>query len=471
MSTFTVTNTNNSGAGSLRQAVLNANALSGKDIINFGGLFTDGLAHTISLTGSGLSITDDLIIVGTNPSKLTIKDDSADRVFDITSGVTSAINGLTITNTYNSYNGTPGGGGISNEGVLTLNNSVITGNIVYHNARDLDGNTIGAGGGIYNAGSLTVNYSTISNNSATDVFYESSYGGGIYSTGSLTVKCSNITGNTSGYEGGGIFSEQSLKTGINSNSIFVNYSTITNNSAAESGGGIFSVGGTVNYSTINNNSARGAGGGIYLLEGTMSHSTISGNFAPIGGGIFSVGGTVSYSTISDNSVYSDSDGIGGGIFSVGGTVSYSTISGNFAGNGGGIYAESNVIISHSTISGNSAHFGGGGIYAESNVIISHSTISGNQAHFGGGIYNNGILTVGNSTIRHNRAFGIELSSGAKESGEGGGIYNYSADYTTATLNYSTIACNFDTPEEDSNKFIKLDNLVGKFINIGSVVRV
>ena len=469
MSTFTVTNTNNSGAGSLRQAVLDANALTGKDIINFGGLFTDGLAHTISLTGSGLSITDNLSIVGTNPSKLTIKDDSADRVFDIVSGVTSAINGLTITNTYNSYNDTPGGGGIYNEGVLTLNNSIITDNIVYHNARDLDGNTIGAGGGIYNAGSFTVNYSTISNNSATDVFYESSYGGGIYSTGSLTVNYSNITGNTSGYEGGGIFCEQSLKTGINSNSIFVNYSTITNNSAAESGGGIFSVGGTVNYSTINNNSARGAGGGIYLLEGTMSHSTISGNFAPIGGGIFLQEGTVSYSNISDNSVYSDS--IGGGIFLVGGTVSYSTVSGNFAGNGGGIYVESNAIISHSTISGNFAG-NGGGIYAESNVIISHSTISGNQAHFGGGIYNNhGILTVGNSTIRHNRAFGIELSSGAKESGEGGGIYNYSADYNTATLNYSTIACNFDTPEEDSNKFIKLDNLVGKFITKGSVVRV
>ncbi|MHC5916974.1 MAG: hypothetical protein ACYTXE_39735 [Nostoc sp.] len=115
MSTFTVTNTNNSGAGSLRQAVLNANALSGKDIINFSGLFTDGLAHTINLTGSGLSITDNLIIVGTNPSKLTIKDDSADRVFDIGKGVTATINGLTITNTYNGSNGTPGGGGISNE--------------------------------------------------------------------------------------------------------------------------------------------------------------------------------------------------------------------------------------------------------------------------------------------------------------------------------------------------------------------
>ncbi|MHC5863511.1 MAG: hypothetical protein ACYTXK_42345, partial [Nostoc sp.] len=111
--------------GSLRQAVLNANALSGKDIINFGGLFTDGLAHTISLTGSGLSITDNLIIVGTNPSKLTIKDDSASRVFDIASGATATINGLTITN---SYDGVAGGGGISNEGVLTLSNSIITGN-------------------------------------------------------------------------------------------------------------------------------------------------------------------------------------------------------------------------------------------------------------------------------------------------------------------------------------------------------
>lgn len=95
MSTFTVTNTNNSGAGSLRQAVLDANAMTGKDIINFGGLFTDGLAHTISLTGSGLRITDNLTVEGINPSKLTIKDDSADRVFDIGSGVTAAINGLT----------------------------------------------------------------------------------------------------------------------------------------------------------------------------------------------------------------------------------------------------------------------------------------------------------------------------------------------------------------------------------------
>ncbi|MEH2383465.1 MAG: hypothetical protein V7K27_32025 [Nostoc sp.] len=103
--------------------------------------------------------------------------------------------------------------------------------------------------------------------------------------------------------------------------------------------------------------------------------------------------------------------------------------------------------------------------------MSDSTISDNQAHLGGGIYNNATLTVGNSIIKHNKAFGIELSSGKKESGKGGGIYNNSTYYATATLNYSTIACNFDTPQEDSTKFIKVDNLVGNFIKKGSLVKV
>ncbi|MEH1792762.1 hypothetical protein, partial [Nostoc sp.] len=189
---------------------------------------------------------------------------SASRVFDIASGVISAINGLTITNTYDGSNGTPGGGGISNEGVFTLNNSIITGNTVYHNAIDFYGNTNGDGGGIYNTGSLTVNYSTISNNSASDVLSANGDGGGIYNTGSLTVNYSNITGNTTG-DGGGIYSDQDLKTDIKPNSVSVNYSTISHNSSAESGGGIYLYDGQVNYSIITNNSAGDRGGGILLL--------------------------------------------------------------------------------------------------------------------------------------------------------------------------------------------------------------
>ncbi|MHC5598489.1 MAG: beta strand repeat-containing protein [Nostoc sp.] len=736
MSTFTVNNTNNSGAGSLRQAVLNANTLTGKDIINFGGLFTDGLAHTISLTGSGLSITDDLTIEGTNPSKLTIKDDSATRVFDIHSGVTSAINGLTITN---SYNGAEGGGAISNKGFLTLSNSIITGNSAKGSKiTDIYGRyLLGEGGGIYNAGSLTVNYSTIADNTALQG------GGGIYNAGgSLTVNHSTIADNTASTDGGGIFCGYSNATITTVNystiagntvssgdgggiyntggSLTVNHSTITNNTASSGGGGIgdfYGSGGgiyntdslTVNYSIISNNTANSGGGGIDGSDNSntiVNHSIISGNTASSGGGIYidisggiqtlsvsnssisdntatSSGGgigvgdygagqgditiTVSNSIISGNSagaygggIYDGADGIGtyndtgaiiidipgltpntlnitnsiisnnsagadgggiynyselqyeipnstsstinvinsiisgnsagvdgggiynfgmitvtnstisgntalkggGGIYNGGFTypgyrspdsvaygnltvsntsisgnhastgggiynngilsVSYSTISKNYATDyGGGIYNSSfnefsisypdnyfkldssryNILgivtVSHSRISDNTAGTSGGGIYNDADqdfgkidyfikgtdliatitydglgiVKVSNSSITGNQAQFGGGIYNNATLTVGNSTIRHNKAFGIELSSGAEESGKGGGIYNANLSYATATIDYSTIACNFDTPEEDSNKFIKLDNLVGKFITKGSVVRV
>ncbi len=410
MATFTVTNTNNSGAGSLRQEILDANALIGKDIINFGGLFNDGLAHTISLTGSSLNITDDLTIQGTNANLLTIKDNSASRVFDIASGITSAITGLTITN---SYNGTAGGGAISNEGVFTLNNSIIS------------GNTAQFGGGIYNTGSLTVNHSTISGNTA-------QFGGGINNRGQTTVNYSSIAGNDGDF-GGGIISGSFSGNSSSNISLTVNYSNISDNQASNLGGGIENgdSNGTVNHSTISNNKVTpgGEGGGIFNNGTlTLSYSSISGNSAPLGTG----GGIFNYGTL---------------------TVSYSSISGNSAGeHGGGISNESSF-------------------YTQSTIAIKYSSIHDNQAHFGGGIYNTNTLTVSNSTIKHNRAFGIELYfvDRGYESGEGGGIYNNISG--TATLDYSTIACNFDTPQQDSTKFIKLDNLVGKFIKKGSFVRV
>ncbi|MGV0106063.1 right-handed parallel beta-helix repeat-containing protein [Nostoc sp. DSM 114160] len=464
MATFTVTNTNNSGAGSLRQEILDANALTGKDIINFGGLFNDGLAHTISLTGSSLNITDDLTIQGTNANLLTIKDNSASRVFDIASGITSAINGLTITN---SYNGTAGGGAISNEGVFTLNNSIIS------------GNTADNGGGIYNTGSLTVNYSTINGN---DVNGDNAKGGGIYNTGSLGVNYSSITGNDGDFFGGGIY---------NTGSLTVNHSTISGNTALF-GGGINNGGQTtVNYSLIAGNDGD-FGGGIdsgSTLSGnsssnislTVNYSNISDNEASaLGGGIRNGDGnaTIDHSTISNNKL--TPGGAGGGIFNNGTlTLSYSSISGNSVplGTGGGIFNYGTLTVSYSSISGNFAGEHGGGIYNEtflhtqSTIAIKYSSIDDNQAHLGGGIYNTGTLTVSNSTIKHNRAFGIELEFGdhGYESGEGGGIYNDISG--TATLDYSSIACNFDTPQYDSTKFIKLDNLVGKFIKKGSFVRV
>ena len=66
MATFTVTNTNDSGAGSLRQAILDANALAGADTITFNISGTG--VHTInvgSAVASSMTITEAVTIDAT----------------------------------------------------------------------------------------------------------------------------------------------------------------------------------------------------------------------------------------------------------------------------------------------------------------------------------------------------------------------------------------------------------------------
>ncbi|MEH2467711.1 choice-of-anchor Q domain-containing protein [Nostoc sp.] len=319
MSTFTVTNTNSSGTGSLQQAILNANALTGKDIIKFGGLFTDAIADTITLAGSPLSITDDLKIDGTGADLLTVSGNNASGVFDIGSHATVEIKGLTITEgNGHGYYEIFGGGGIYNQGTLTLSNASISSN----NAE--------TGGGIYNTGTLKVSNSTISDNTA------GYYAGGIYNDGgTLTVSNSTISGNNGGSSyysdgfGGGIYNRGGTAT--------VSNSTISNNSGGD-GGGIYNSGTLlVNNTTINGNSIfayvghSDIGGGIYNSGiATVTNSTISGNKAHFGGGIYNNGGTltVSNSTITLNTAfglelvhYSGYEyGDGGGIYNSNGTI-------------------------------------------------------------------------------------------------------------------------------------------------------
>src|SRR5262245_49177858 len=68
LSTFTVLNLADGGAGSLRQAVLSANANPGADGIDF----APGLSGTITLTGGQLSITDDLRIDGPGAAQIAV---------------------------------------------------------------------------------------------------------------------------------------------------------------------------------------------------------------------------------------------------------------------------------------------------------------------------------------------------------------------------------------------------------------
>src|SRR5262249_2851895 len=93
LSTFLVSNLADSGDGSLRQAVLDANANPGANKITF----ASGLQGPIALTSGELDITNALTIVGPGADQLAVSGSDTSRVFAIAAGVTAEIDALTIT--------------------------------------------------------------------------------------------------------------------------------------------------------------------------------------------------------------------------------------------------------------------------------------------------------------------------------------------------------------------------------------
>ncbi len=203
---------------SLRDALLEAAATGGGNITfdstNFGGpttiFLTKGVlgipsATTIAgaTTGSGATLTNLVTVDGNNAS----------GIFRVSSGVTGAsIANLTIQHSDNA--------GIQNAGALALTGDSITSNT----------NTSGTeGGGIDNNGTLTLSASTISGNTA------GNFGGGIANTGTLTMSDDTVTGNSASSSGGGIY---------NSATLVVSDSTLSANTAGlpSGGGGIDNMG-------------------------------------------------------------------------------------------------------------------------------------------------------------------------------------------------------------------------------------
>jgi hypothetical protein len=169
--TITVTNTNDSGPGSLRQAIAGAN---NGDIIN-----AADVSGSIELSSGELLVNKNLTINGPGAEKLAVENTRLSRVFEIASGEIVTISGLAINNGQAVV-----GGGIYNAGRLQVMGCSISDN----EAGELREN--GLGGGIYNAtdAEITITNCSINGN-------EADQGGGIYNAGSMQIASTTVSDN------------------------------------------------------------------------------------------------------------------------------------------------------------------------------------------------------------------------------------------------------------------------------------
>ncbi len=254
-----VANANDSGTGSLRQAI--SDAVSGDTIT-----FDPSLSGQIIRLSSTLSIEKDLIIDGSALNQNvkingdTNRDQFGDvRIFSVAQNVTGELRNIDIE--YGNYSG---------------------------------GSVIG-GGGILNKGNLIISACIIDNNRA-------NYGGGIYNYLNATLTISNsILSNNVGFSGGGITNIGTLQI---TNSTFVNNSIDNNGS-----GSAIQAGGksTIRNSTFNNNS--GGNGALYHMSNNSADYFFSENNTFRSNSPYAIFNRNGNGVINNNTIYANKGGI------------------------------------------------------------------------------------------------------------------------------------------------------------------
>lgn len=390
------------GDCSLRAAIQEANATASSDTI----ILPAG-TYVLTITGQledaaaqgDLDILNDLTLQGAGADTTIVDARKIDRVFHITATAQVTLTGLTIQN--GSDNGYLGGG-IRANGALTLIDARLTAN--YSSA---------SGGAIASQKTLVLmNTDVISNRSG--------FGGGIYATGPLTMTGGQILSNSVSSGGGGVRA---------SGSAFLSGTLLRGNHADSTS----SSGGGLNFS----------GSRLQLMNVTLISNTAQSE----GGGLTSNGATILNNVIISGNVASDgvTHGEGGGIrFRGTGVLELNdvTISHNQGtAGGGGIFTEGPIRLNRVTLSDNRGGSFGGALFISGTttlVVMTNTTVSGNSldAGAGGGIYNVGVLSMTNATVVSNTAPAF-----------GSAIYNagplYARNTIIAKSPGSVQACNGD----------------------------
>ena len=404
---FTVTNNNDSGAGSLREAIANANA---GDTIDFDGSLAN---QTIALTSGELEIGvgKDITIDGANAANLTISGNNASRIFHVASTSANPTD-VTFANLTLANGKTDERGGA----IRTRHQAkLIIDNVDFTNNTADDG-----GGAIYSAfeGRVTVSDSKFEGNEAIAGNDERGAGAiGFFGPDRLTVTNSDFIDNR-GINGGAINSLNGET--IIENSRFINNDTLAATFATGEprdflrgfGGAIYNdrastnnpaTSGTIRItdSVFEGNSGRGEGGAAYLFTDPRDRviiegSTFEGNEskALTGGGAGGKAGGVI--------VLTDSGSQNQGL-----TITDTTFANNTAeAQGGALWLmRTPTTVTNSVFSGNQApnNFGGAMAVYEAGIDINHTTFANNQAKFSGAFSqaSDNLATVANTIFANN----------------------------------------------------------------------
>lgn len=435
-----------------------------------------------------------LLIVGSGAGVSTIDANMIDRVFDVANGSSLRLENLTVTG--GQLTGVKDGAGIRSEGLLSLSNTEITGNVGDGNGGAVYTSSVSTMTTLSAAVTLTTTSISVANvgvfpatpgffilvgneqmlveaiNATTNVLTVSRGANestpathSINATVSLlnlSVSTSTLSGNSADF-GAGVF--------IDDGTVAMVATTLQGNAASTDGGGIYNdrnASLTVSGSTVLSNTAGRDGAGFYNNASAtidIVDTTVTGNIAArSGGGLFNE--IVSTATLNNTRFSANSATDGGGVYNQDGqvTITGGSLIANAASNdGGGLFVSSSAIttLTDTTLSGNTALRDGGATRNDGTLNVSNVTFAGNAAERdGGAISNNRTLNITDSTLDGNTAAGdggaLDLSSvgivtlaastlrGNIATGNGGAISNNGASrltMTETTLDGNTASAN------------------------------